>query len=115
VSPVAVPANVLAVPVVAAATVAGLVAAVTAPWCLPLAHLAAWCALPACWWMVTVAHLGAQVPGASLPWPAGAGGIVLLAFVVALGRGALRRLRPARRRGLRAAARRSGPRAMLPG
>ncbi|HVX07176.1 hypothetical protein [Humibacter sp.] len=71
----------LAVPVVAWATVAGLVAAVTALWCLPLAHGAAWLAEPACWWMVRVAHLGARVPGVTLGWPSGAPGVLLLATV----------------------------------
>jgi competence protein ComEC len=84
VSPIAVPANMLAVPVVAWATVAGLVAAVTAPWCLPLAHGAAWLAAPACWWMVGVAHVGAQVPGATLPWPGGPVGLLLLAALTGL-------------------------------
>ena len=79
VSPMAVPANMLAVPVVAWATVAGLVAAVTAPWCLPLAHVAAWVAEPACWWMVRVAHVGARVPGATVAWPRGVLGLLLLA------------------------------------
>ncbi len=88
VSPMAVPANMLAVPVVAWATVAGLIAAVTAPWCL-LAHGAAWIAEPACWWMVRVAHLGARVPGATLGWPSGAPGVLLLAAVTAAVTGAV--------------------------
>ena len=84
VSVVAVPANMLAVPVVAWATVAGLLAAVTAPWCLPLAHVAAWTAEPACWWMVQVARTGSRVPGATIAWPSGLTGIALLSAPLAL-------------------------------
>jgi len=93
VSLVAVPANLLAVPAVPLATVAGVAAAVLAPVCLPLARLAAELAGLPCWWLVTVARLGAAAPGAQLAWPGGAAGGLLLALVSVAGAAAARRRR----------------------
>lgn len=92
-----VPANLLAVPAVAPATVLGVTAALLAPVSLPLAQGAAWLAwLPAAW-LVGVARVGADLPGAALPWPDGTGGALLLAAlslvaVPLLARPRLRRL-----------------------
>lgn len=83
VSLVAVPANLLAVPAVAPATVLGVLTAVTAPVAMPVARLFARLAFVPVWWLVTVAHTGAVVPGSSLGWPAGAVGAVLLALTSA--------------------------------
>jgi competence protein ComEC len=86
VSLVAIPANLLAAPAVAPATVLGVLAAVVAPMWMSLARVVAWLAgLPA-GWIVAVAERGATLPGASLPWPAGlAGGVALIgAFAVAV-------------------------------
>jgi competence protein ComEC len=98
VSLVAIPANVLAEPVVVAVTVLGFAAAVVAPLWLGagtlLAQLAGW----PCRWLVHVAEFFGGLDGATVPWPGGtAGGLALLA----LGLGAL------------FAARRVGPRRVL--
>jgi competence protein ComEC len=85
VSLVAIPANVLAEPVVAPGTVFGFAAAALAPWSLPVARGCAQVAGWPCRWLVWVAdHLGA-LPGAALPWPGGAsGGVALLAVAAGL-------------------------------
>jgi competence protein ComEC len=75
---IAVPANLLAAPAVAPATLLGVVAAALAP----LApFLARWCAdaasLP-CLFLLSVAHVGARIPYASVRWPDGAKGALLL-------------------------------------
>ncbi|QKD79896.1 ComEC/Rec2 family competence protein [Actinomyces marmotae] len=80
----AVPANMMAAPPVPLATVAGLLAALMAPvW----GTAAAWIALPAlasCAWIAGVARFFAALPGATIPWPGGVGGALLLAAVEAL-------------------------------
>ena len=73
-----VPANLLAVPAVAPATVAGVLAALLAPVWLPAAQAAAWVGWLPTAWLVRLARTGADVPGASLPWPAGMRGALLL-------------------------------------
>jgi competence protein ComEC len=82
VSPVAVVANLLAVPAVAPATVLGVLAAVLSPLGAPLAQACAWAAGPAVGWLVLVADHAAAVPGAVLGWPGGLPGAVLLGVVV---------------------------------
>lgn len=87
---VAVPANLLAMPVVPAVTVLGLAAAVVSPVlpgvALGLAVVAAW---PA-GWIAGVAHVASGLPGAQLPLPPGPMGvaavIVLAAALVGLRR-----------------------------
>ncbi len=79
VSIVAVPANVLAEPVVAATTLLGFCAALLAPLWLGggalIAQLAGW----PCRWLVWDANLFGGLHGATLPWPGGlAGGLSLL-------------------------------------
>ncbi|MHA6632127.1 DNA internalization-related competence protein ComEC/Rec2 [Pseudonocardia sichuanensis] len=90
VSPVAVLANLLAVPAVAPATVLGVVAAVLSPLGAPLAQACAWAAGPAVGWLVLLADRSAAVPGAVLAWPGGIAGALLLGVLVlvllALGR-----------------------------
>jgi competence protein ComEC len=84
VSLVAIPANLLAAPAVAPATVLGVLAAVAAPAWSGLAAGFAWLAGVPAAWIVGVADRGADLPGASLPWPAGvAGGAALVAAFVA--------------------------------
>lgn len=85
VSLVAVAANMVAAPAVAPATVVGLLAAVTAQLHLPLAQALAAVGGVAVGWIVQVAHVGAAVPFASLPWPGGAIGAVALILAIALG------------------------------
>src|SRR6478672_8217578 len=82
VSLVAIPANILAEPVVAAATIAGFGAALTAPILMPMGQfLAALAGLP-CRWLVWVATWFGTLPGALLPWPTGlVGGLSLLAVI----------------------------------
>ncbi|HVF18629.1 MAG TPA: ComEC/Rec2 family competence protein [Mycobacteriales bacterium] len=71
VSLVAVPANLLAMPAVGVATVAGVVTALLAPVAMPLAEVVAWGAgLPAIW-LGVVARSFAAAPYASAPWPRG--------------------------------------------
>ena len=84
VSLVAIPANVLAEPVVAVTTVLGFGAALIAPvWMgagVVLAQLAGW----PCRWLVWVAEFFGSRHGATLPWPSGAlGGFALLAVTLA--------------------------------
>jgi len=93
VSLVAVPANLLAVPAVPAATVLGVLAAVSAPVSPLVAHGCAQLAGLPCRWLVAVARLGAAAPGASVPWPSGAGGGLLLAGATVLGVATVRRRR----------------------
>ncbi|SPT52532.1 DNA internalization-related competence protein ComEC/Rec2 [Actinomyces bovis] len=100
-SPWAVLANVLAAPPVAVATVSGLVASLLAPVLPSLAGLLALPALAGCAWIVAVARWTAALPGASLPWPAGLPGALLLLGFEAAGVLAARRWwawRRARRR-----------------
>jgi competence protein ComEC len=82
VSPVAVLANLLAVPAVAPATVLGVLAAVLSPLGDLPAQACAWVAGPAVGWLVFLADTSAAVPGVVLPWPDGTAGAVLLAVVV---------------------------------
>jgi len=78
-----VPANLLAVPAVAPATVLGVLAALTAPVCLPVAQALTWLAWPPTAWLVLVGRTGAGLPGASVPWPDGTVGALLLAALTA--------------------------------
>lgn len=80
---VAVPANLLAVPAVAPATLLGVVAALLSPvWPAGAAAVARLAGLPTAWLVAVAAH-GAQIPGAALPWAAGAAGGFLLAALLA--------------------------------
>ena len=92
-----IPANVLAEPAVAPATVLGVLSAVLSPVTPAGAHLLAWLAAWPCRWLVLVAHTAARVPAAVLPWPGGvAGGLLLaallLGMVVAAGHPTARRV-----------------------
>ena len=88
-----VPANLLAVPAVAPATVAGVGAALLAPVWLPAAQVLAWLAYLPTAWLVVLAGVGADVPGAAVPWPDGYAGALLLAGTTVLAWPALRRPR----------------------
>ena len=83
VSVVAVPANLLAAPAVAPATLLGVGAAAVAPIWLAGAQVIAWCAGVPAAWLVRVAHGGAAIPGGQLGWPSGGSGAVLLALAIA--------------------------------
>lgn len=93
VSMVAIVTNLLAAPVVAPATVLGVLAAVVAPVAPWLAELLVRLAGPAADWLIVVARHGADVPGAVIAWPAGWLGGLLLAGCVLLLVAALRRRR----------------------
>jgi competence protein ComEC len=93
----AVPANLVAVPAIAPATLLGVGSAVLSPIWPPGAEFAAWIGHWPTEWLVLVARLGARVPAGALPWPGGAPGGVLLAaltvaFLVAARRVIVRRL-----------------------
>ncbi|SCG50557.1 ComEC/Rec2 family competence protein [Micromonospora coxensis] len=81
VSLVAVPANLLAVPAIAPATVLGVLAAAVSPLWPAGAEFVAWLASWPAWWLVTVARVGARLPAGTLPWPGGVSGALLLAVL----------------------------------
>ena len=95
VSLVSVPANLLAEPAVAPATVLGLLAAALAPVSPPAAHAVAWLGALATGWICEVAHPSAAAPFAAVPWPPGGAGALLLTLltgvVVVATTGAVRR------------------------
>jgi competence protein ComEC len=100
VSVYSVPANLLAAPALLPATVLGVMAALLAPLCPPLAGCLAHAAGAATWWIATVARVGAGLPGARHVWPSGPLGALALLLVTA----GLACIGPALRRwGLRAA------------
>ncbi|MGC4814921.1 ComEC/Rec2 family competence protein [Micromonospora sp. DT228] len=97
VSLVAVPANLLAVPAIAPATVLGVLAAMVSPIWPPGAEFLAWLASWPAWWLVVIARHGARLPGGTLPWPGGVPGALLLtvvtvALLIAVRRPLVRRL-----------------------
>ena len=81
VSLVAVPANLLAVPAIAPATLCGVGAALVSPVWPAAAEFAAWLGHWPAQWLVLVATHGARVPAGALPWPGGVAGALLLAVV----------------------------------
>jgi competence protein ComEC len=84
VSLVGVVANLLAAPLVAPATVAGVAAALVSVVSTSLADLVAWAGIIPAWGIAVIARRCADVPGGTLPWPDGAVGALLLAAVVVL-------------------------------
>jgi competence protein ComEC len=80
----AVPANLLAVPAVAPATLLGVVAALLAPLSLPLAKAAAWCAWLPTHWLVLIARTGSKQPGAGLALEKGWAGAAIVLSALAL-------------------------------
>ncbi len=74
VSLVAAPANLLAEPAVAPATVLGVVAAVASAVWPAGAAFVAWLGSWPARWLVAVAGAGARVPDGVMAWPAGTGG-----------------------------------------
>lgn len=71
-------ANLLAAPALVPATVLGLAATLLAPWTPGVAYAVAWLAGLATGWITLVARWCAGLPLATLPWPGGAGGALLL-------------------------------------
>lgn len=91
VSLVAVPANLLAAPAVAPATLLGVFAAVVAPLSLPIARLIAVPAGFAVGWITGVARFCARTPYAVVGWPHGLAGVALLLAAIVAGVVILRR------------------------
>ncbi|WP_235825628.1 ComEC/Rec2 family competence protein [Candidatus Frankia alpina] len=89
---IAIPANVLAVVAVPAATVLGVGVLVVAAVSPPLARLLAHVADLPCWWLVTVARrCAAHLPAATVGWPAGVLGATAAALAVVAAVAVLRR------------------------
>ncbi|WP_328617836.1 ComEC/Rec2 family competence protein [Amycolatopsis sp. NBC_00355] len=84
VSLVSVLTNVLAAPVVAPATVLGVLATVAAPWWPGAGTFLVRLAGPEAEWLIFVARHGARAPGAVVAWPAGWAGALLAAAVLAV-------------------------------
>lgn len=82
VSAVSLPANLLAAPAVAPATVLGLLATLTAPVSPDLADLLVWLAGWPTRWLVGVAERAAAVPDGATGWPTGVLGALLLAMLL---------------------------------
>jgi competence protein ComEC len=82
VSVVAVPANLLAEPAVAPATILGVAAALVSVGWPAGAQFLAWLGSWPARWLVAVAHTGAGAPDAVLAWPGGTGGALLLALLL---------------------------------
>ncbi|MGH3098850.1 MAG: ComEC/Rec2 family competence protein [Streptosporangiales bacterium] len=78
---VGVAANLAAAPAVAPVTVLGVLATVAQPLLPVVATALGWCAWLPAWWLVHVARVAAAVPGASIGWPGGVPGAVLLAVL----------------------------------
>jgi competence protein ComEC len=81
----AVPANLVAAPALVPATVLGVLATIVAPWFPGAGVVLAWPAGLASWWIAAVARFFADLPGARLPWPGGAGGAAALAGLTVVG------------------------------
>lgn len=93
VSMVSVLANLLAAPVVAPATVLGVLAALVAPVLPWLAEVLVRLAGPEADWLIQVARRAARLPGAAIAWPSGWWGGLLLVACLVLVVAALRRRR----------------------
>lgn len=81
---VAVPANLLAAPLVAPTTVLGVVSAVLSPLPGEAATALAWLAALPAWLLALVAHAGADLPWGTLDWVDGGPGALLLAVLTVL-------------------------------
>jgi competence protein ComEC len=99
VSLASIPANLLAEPAVAPATILGVVTAGLAQVSMGAAQVVARVAGIPCAWLVFVARTFARLPGAAVPWPRGTRGSLTLALILGLGAVLLevRRLHGARR------------------
>ncbi len=98
-APYTVPANMAAAPVVAWVTTAGTLGMVASPLLPAVADLCAAAAGVGAWWVAAVARWMSGLPAASLPWPDGARGVVLMSLMNAAMLGALAALVKRRRVG----------------
>jgi competence protein ComEC len=96
VSLVSIPANLLAEPAVAPATVLGVLAAVVSPLSPTAAGWLAWLAGVPVRWLIAVGTRAAHLPDAAVSWPGGVSGAAILVAVFVAGV-AIVRWRPARR------------------
>jgi len=81
-----IPANLLAEPAVAPATILGVLAAALAPVSMGAAQFIARLAGIPCWWLVFIARTFSRLPGAAVPWRDGASGaLTLLAIGASVG------------------------------
>ena len=80
-----IPANLLAEPAVAPATVLGVVTAGLAQISMGAAQAVARVAGIPCAWLVFVARTFARLPGAAIPWPSGTRGSLTLAAILGAG------------------------------
>jgi competence protein ComEC len=85
VSLVSLPANLLAAPAVAPATVLGLAATVVGALCAPVGEVLVRLAGLPTRWLVVVAERAAALPDGATGWPAGTGGAVLLTLLLLAG------------------------------
>lgn len=92
----ALPANLLALPAVAPATVLGFAAAALGAAWAPLGSAVGTLARPALAWMSGVAGAFARLPAASVGLPGGVGGVLALAVICALPLAVFRARRPRR-------------------
>jgi competence protein ComEC len=82
VSLVAIAANLLVAPVIAPITVLGTAAAALSVFWAGLAQLVIRFTGPELWWLLAVARLSAGIPGATVPVPRGAAGMLVVGFAV---------------------------------
>ncbi|WP_157875144.1 ComEC/Rec2 family competence protein [Arthrobacter sp. PAMC 25486] len=80
-TPYTVPANMLAAPVIALVTTVGTLGMACALLLPPLAGLCAAISGVGAWWVAAVARWMAALPAASLPWPGGPEGVLLMAVL----------------------------------
>lgn len=80
-TPYTIPANMLAAPVVALVTTVGTLGMVVAAVAPPLAGLCAAVSGVGAWWVAVVARTLSAWPAASLPWPTGIQGVVLMSLL----------------------------------
>lgn len=93
VSLVAVAANVVVAPLIAPATVLGLVGGLVHPLLPPVGSALGWLAGCCAEVVIAVANASARLPGAAIDWPAGPVGITVLTLLIALLLGAAAVLR----------------------
>ena len=82
VSVVSVPANLAAAPLVAPATIAGVLSAAASLVSPGLAHVMAWCGVLPAEGIAAVARVAQRAP--AVPWPGGAAGAISLALITAM-------------------------------
>ena len=81
---VSIPANVLAEPLVAPATLTGMVVLLVAQAAAAVAHYLAWIPAVFAWPICLIAHVGAGIPGGVLAWPDGWWGALTAGVLVAI-------------------------------